>query len=517
MRAIKLCIAKNQERASNDAKEVLENHSVIKADIERSRPAFVADLPFIVSSLHGKDRMKLWGGRFKGAANAEFSRFNSSFAFDRRLIEADIEGSLARRSARRRAGILSVEEARRIAWALKEILRRARADKSYLSGSEAGGEAEDVHSFVEGQLVAAIGDPGYKLHTGRSRNDQVATDLRLFLRGEIDATRDLIRDLQRALIELAQANSDCVIPGYTHLQRAQPILFAHYLLAYFEMMKRDRERLEQIRRRVNQLPLGAGALAGTGFPIDREAVARRLGFDGVCENSIDAVSDRDFVIEFIGAAAIGMVHLSRLAEDLIIYSTAEFGFIELSDAVSTGSSLMPQKKNPDSLELIRGKAGRVFGHHTAMLVTIKGLPAAYNKDLQEDKEALFDTIDTLSGSLMVMATVLRNAKVDCEKTRRAATTGYLNATDLADYLVRKGLEFRKAHELVGRLVMHAIEQGKSLEEISIEDYRRFSELVTDDVYDSLTVESSLAAKSAIGGTSSARVRDALAKARGEID
>jgi argininosuccinate lyase len=374
-----------------------------------------------------------------------------------------------------------------------------------------------VHSFVEAELVAAIGDAGYKLHTGRSRNDQVATDLRLFLRSEIDATRELIRDLQRALIELAEGNSDCVIPGYTHLQPAQPILFAHYLLAYFEMLRRDRERLEQIRRRVNQLPLGAGALAGTGFPIDREAVARRLGFDRVCENSVDAVSDRDFVIEFIGAAAILMVHLSRLGEDLIIYSTAEFGFIELSDAVSTGSSLMPQKKNPDSLELIRGKAGRVFGHHTAMLVTMKGLPVGYNKDLQEDKEALFDTIDTLSGSLKVMATVLRNVKVDCAKTRQAATTGYLNATDLADYLVRKGLEFRKAHELVGRVVTHAIEQGKSLEEISIEDYGTFSELFTDNVYDSLNLESSLAAKSTIGGTSSPRVMDALAKARREIN
>jgi argininosuccinate lyase len=329
----------------------------------------------------------------------------------------------------------------------------------------------------------------------------------------------LIRDVQRALIELAEANRDCVIPGYTHLQRAQPILFAHYLLAYFEMMKRDRERLEQIRGRVNQLPLGAGALAGTGFPLDREMIARRLGFDGVCENSIDAVSDRDFVIEFIGAAAIAMIHLSRLAEDLIIYSTAEFGFIELSDAVSTGSSLMPQKKNPDSLELIRGKAGRVFGHHAAMLATMKGLPMAYNKDMQEDKEALFDTIDTLGGSLKVkvMATVLRNVKVSCEATRQAASTGYLSATDLADYLVRKGLEFRKAHELVGRVVMHAIEQGKPLEEIAIEEYQGFSEVFGDDLYASLSLDSSLGSKSAVGGTSRERVIEALAKARDGID
>src|SRR5947207_5357025 len=296
--------------------------------------------------------MKLWGGRFQGEADAEFARFNSSFAFDRRLIEADIEGSLAHAEALAAAGILSEEEARRIAWGLNEIRRQARADKSYLDSRE----AEDVHSFVEAQLIAAIGEPGYKLHTGRSRNDQVATDLRFFLRSEIDATDELIRDVQRALIELAEANPDCVLPGYTHLQRAQPILFAHYVLAYFEMLKRDRERFTQVRARVNQLPLGAGALAGTGFPLDRESIARRLGFEGVCENSVDAVSDRDFVDEFIGAAAIAMMHLSRLAEDLIVYSTAEFGFIELSDAVSTGSSLMPQKKNPDSLELIRGKS-----------------------------------------------------------------------------------------------------------------------------------------------------------------
>ena len=457
--------------------------------------------------------MKLWGGRFKGEADAEFARFNSSFSFDRRLIEADIEGSRAHAEALVAAGILNEGEARRIAWGLNEILRRAREDRGYLET----GDAEDVHSFVEAELVAAIGDPGYKLHTGRSRNDQVATDLRLFLRSEIDAAREQIRNLQRALIELAEANRDCVIPGYTHLQRAQPILLAHHLLAYHEMLKRDRARLMDVRSRVNQLPLGAGALAGTGFPIDREMVARRLGFDGVCENSVDAVSDRDFVIEFIGAAAIAMMHLSRLAEDLIVYSTAEFGLIELSDAVSTGSSLMPQKKNPDSLELIRGKAGRVFGHHAAMLATMKGLPLAYNKDMQEDKEALFDTLDTLGGSLAVMATVLRNVKVNGIRAREAATAGYLNATDLADYLVRKGLEFRKAHELVGRVVMHAIEHGKALEEVRLEEYREFSEVFDEDLYESLRLESSLASKSALGGTSPERVAEALAKARDEID
>jgi argininosuccinate lyase len=457
--------------------------------------------------------MKLWGGRFKGEADSEFAAFNESFSFDRRLIEADIEGSLAQANALEAAGILTADEASRIAIALKEILRRAREEANYLDSRD----AEDVHSFVESELVAAIGEAGYKLHTGRSRNDQVATDLRLFLRGEIDRCSELIRKVQRALIELAEANRDSIIPGYTHLQRAQPLLFAHYLLAYFEMMKRDRSRLAEARARVNQSPLGSGALAGTGFPIDRELIARQLGFDGICENSLDGVSDRDFVIEFIGAAAIIMVHLSRLAEDLIIYSTAEFAFVELSDAVSTGSSLMPQKKNPDSLELIRGKAGRVFGHHAALLATMKGLPLAYNKDMQEDKEALFDTIDTLKGSLSVTATVLRNIRVNPERTREAASRGYLNATDLADYLVRRGLEFRRAHEMVGRVVSYAIERNKPLEELSLEEFNNFSPLFKDDLYAALTLESSLANKPAPGGTSPDRVSEALKRAKQELE
>jgi argininosuccinate lyase len=456
--------------------------------------------------------MKLWGGRFKGEADAEFSRFNASFSFDCRLIEADIEASLAHAEALGQAGIISRDETDSISAGLRRILARAREEHGYLNSRD----AEDVHSFVEAELVEAIGDAGYKLHTGRSRNDQVATDLRLFLRGEIDRTIRLIGELQEALVALAEQESDTALPGYTHLQRAQPVLLAHYLLAYFEMLKRDRARLSQIRDRVNRLPLGSGALAGTGFPLDREAVARRLGFDGVSENSLDAVSDRDFVIEFIGAAAIVMVHLSRLAEDLIIFSTSEFAFVELSDAVSTGSSLMPQKKNPDSLELIRGKAGRVFGHHAAILATMKGLPLAYNKDMQEDKEALFDTVDTLDSSIAVMATVVRNLRVDGERARRAASGGYMNATDLADYLVRRGLEFRRAHEIVGRVVSYAIERGKALEELSLEEYRGFSELFAADLYDALTLASSLATKSARGGTSPERVREALARAKADL-
>jgi argininosuccinate lyase len=457
--------------------------------------------------------MKLWGGRFAGDADPQFARFNASFAFDRRLIEADIEGSLAQAEALQAAGILSEEESGKISAALEEISRRSRQEPGYLDSRD----AEDVHSFVESELVAAVGDAGYKLHTGRSRNDQVATDLRLFLRGEIDVAVGLIRDLQRALVGLAEENRDSVMAGYTHLQRAQPVLFAHYLLAYFEMMKRDGERLIEVRARVNRLPLGSGALAGTGFPIDRERIRRRLGFDGLCGNSLDAVSDRDFVIEFVAAAAIAMVHLSRLAEDLIIYSTAEFAFIELSDAVSTGSSLMPQKKNPDSLELIRGKAGRVFGHVTALLATMKGLPLAYNKDMQEDKEALFDTVDTLGGSLRVMATVLGNVRFNKERARGAASRGYLNATDLADYLVRRGLEFRRAHELVGRVVSHAIGRGKALEELPLDEYKEFSPLFDDGLYEALTLESSLANKLALGGTSPERVAEALVKAKAELD
>ncbi|HEV8487560.1 MAG TPA: argininosuccinate lyase [Blastocatellia bacterium] len=456
--------------------------------------------------------MKLWGGRFKGEADAEFSRFNASFAFDRRLIDADIEGSLAQAEALKAAGILSGDEARRIEAGLTQIRQRVREEAGYLDSRD----AEDVHSFVEAELVASIGDAGYKLHTGRSRNDQVATDLRLFLRTEIDEIRDLIRDLQRGLLNLAEANRDCAMPGYTHLQRAQPILLAHYLLAYFEMFKRDQARLKDVRARTNKLPLGSGALAGTGFPIDREMIAARLGFDGLCENSLDAVSDRDFVIEFVGTSAIIMVHLSRLAEDFILYSTAEFGFIELSDAVSTGSSLMPQKKNPDSLELIRGKAGRIFGHHAGLLATMKGLPLAYNKDMQEDKEALFDTIDTLRGSLGVMTTVLKNIRVNGDRTREAAQTGYGNATDLADYLVRRGLEFRRAHEIVGRVVSYAIEKEKTLEELSKDEYKQFSELFGDDLYESLTLAASLGSKGATGGTSPERVAEALALARGRI-
>jgi argininosuccinate lyase len=456
--------------------------------------------------------MKLWGGRFTGESDEFFAEFNASFRFDRRLFQADIQGSIAHCEGLADTGVLDTLESEKIIQGLKKILENAQRDKTYFDQHS----AEDVHSFVEARLVELIGEVGYKLHTGRSRNDQVATDLRLFLREEIRKSQSLIRDLQNAIVTLAEENIDTVIPGYTHLQKAQPVLFAHYLLAYFEMFSRDTQRLDEIFNRVNIMPLGSGALSGTGFPIDREAVAKRLGFESVTRNSIDSVSDRDIVIEFIGASSIAMVHLSRLAEDFIIYSTTEFGFIELGDAIATGSSLMPQKKNPDSLELIRGKAGRVFGHHAAMLATMKGLPLAYNKDMQEDKEALFDTIDTLSGSLRVMSTVLRNIGINSARTLSAAGSDYTVATELADYLVRKGLEFRKGHEIVGRIVVLAIAEKKQLDQLSLDQYRQFSPLFDPDVFNCLSVDSALSAKGQTGGTSQKQVQRALETARALI-
>lgn len=455
---------------------------------------------------------KLWGGRFTGEADADFARFNRSFDFDRRLIHADLRASIAHAAALFKAGVLSAEEARAITEGLLEIGRRAAADPDFLADDQ----AEDVHSFIEARLVEMIGPVGRKLHTGRSRNDQVATALRLWLREEIDQIAELLRDVQRALVELATRHKDAVMPGYTHLQRAQPVLFAHWCLAYFEMFARDRERLGEVRRRTNVLPLGAGALAGTSYPLDREEMARALGFASVSRNSLDAVSDRDFCIEVAAAASLTMVHLSRLAEDMIIYATAEFGFIELGDAVATGSSLMPQKKNPDALELVRGKAGRVFGQMMALLSVMKGLPLAYNKDMQEDKEAIFDLVDTVKGCLRVTATVLRNARLNEERARTAAMRGYMNATELADYLVRKGMPFRDAHEATGRMVLAALERGVELNELSLEEMRAIAPVVQKDVYEALTLTSTLTSKNQSGGTSPDRVNEMLEVARKEL-
>ncbi len=452
---------------------------------------------------------QLWGGRFTEKPDETFAEFNDSFRFDRRLFAADVRASIAHANGLARAGVLTADEAAAITGGLVEMLVAADSGAAIFDGSE----AEDVHSFIEGTLIAAIGDAGRKLHTGRSRNDQVATALRLWLRDEIDRIDDLICHLQSAMVSLAERHVSAVLPGYTHLQRAQPVMFAHWCLAYFEMLKRDRDRLADARKRVNILPLGSGALAGTGFPVDRAAVAGELGFDGVSANSLDGVSDRDFAVEFSSACSLIMVHLSRLAEDLIIYCSNEFGFVSLSDAVSSGSSLMPQKKNPDALELLRGKAGRVFGHQTALLAMIKGLPLAYNKDMQEDKEAVFDTADTVNISLRAAAIVLDNTTVNEERTREAATAGYLNATELADYLVKKGVPFRTAHETVGRAVLYAISRGRELHELDPGELREFSDEIGDDVSDALDLGAALSAKGTIGGTAPDRVAEALRAAR----
>jgi argininosuccinate lyase len=451
----------------------------------------------------------LWGGRFQGEADPAFAEFNRSFNFDRRLFEVDVRASLAHCDALVAVGVLEPDEARRLHSALDEILRCGRETLEYFDEIP----AEDVHSFVEARLIELLGDLGRKLHTGRSRNDQVATDFRLWFREQIDLIKSAIRSAQEALVNVAEANLDVVMPGYTHLQRAQPVLFAHWCLAYFEMLDRDHERLNDARKRLNVLPLGSAALAGTSYSIDREAVARALGFDSVSRNSLDAVSDRDFCIEFASAASLIMMHLSRLAEDAIIYATTEFGFFELSDAVATGSSLMPQKKNPDSMELVRGKAGRVFGHLTALLTVMKGLPLAYNKDMQEDKEAIFDAVDTVSACLDVSATVLGNLRVNKARAEAAATSGYLNATELADYLARKGMPFRQAHEMVGQIVMRAIEKKCELNDLALDQLKSFSPLIEDDVFIALSLEATLATKSQVGGTAPEQVAEALSEAR----
>ncbi len=458
--------------------------------------------------------MNLWGGRFTNEADQHFAAFNASFRFDQRLLSADLQGCIVQAKALGQAGILTAAEVTNIVGGLQQIATNAQ-DPAYLLQPQFAA-TEDVHSFIEARLVELIGAVGYKLHTGRSRNDQVATATRLFLREEITALDGRIMEAQRALLDFADTYPNAPLPGYTHLQKAQPILLAHFLLAYFQMLARDRERLAEVRQRVNILPLGSGALAGTNFAVDREWMAQELGFAGVTRNSIDAVSDRDFLIEFTNAAALTMMHLSRLSEDLIIYATQEFGFIKLGDAIATGSSLMPQKKNPDSLELIRGKAARVFGHVTAFLVMTKGLPLAYNKDLQEDKVALFDCIDTLSDSLRVMATVLRNITFDADRARAAAIRDYTNATDLADYLVRKGIEFRKSHDIIGRVVVFAIEQGKELHELTLAEYQTFSPLFTDDLFAAISLESCLAGKNRTGGTAPEQVQRELTQARASL-
>ena len=454
---------------------------------------------------------KTWSGRFGEPVDELVQRYTASVEFDQRLGEFDIQGSLAHARMLQRVGVLSAQDLAHIERGMKQILDEIRGGRFQWSL-----DLEDVHLNIEKRLTDLVGDAGKRLHTGRSRNDQVATDVRLWLRAAIDDIDVLIRALQTQLLDLAEQHTDTIMPGFTHLQVAQPVSFGHHLMAYYEMLKRDRARLADCRGRVNQLPLGAAALAGTTYPIDREMVARELGFDGVCSNSLDAVSDRDFAIEFCAAAALLITHLSRFSEELVLWMNPRFGFVMLADRYCTGSSIMPQKKNPDVPELVRGKTGRMNGHVVALLTLMKSQPLAYNKDNQEDKEPLFDAVDTVSDTLRVFTGMLSGLSVNATAMRRAAAEGYATATDLADYLVKKGLPFREAHEAVARAVRFAADEGKDLAELSLEELQRFSPLTAQDVFGVLTLEGSLAARNHAGGTAPAQVRAAIARARSEL-
>ena len=450
---------------------------------------------------------KPWGGRFQEATAKMLEEFSASVHYDCRLYRQDIAGSKVHARMLARQGIISDKDADAIIKGLGEIEEKIASGDFVWSH-----ELEDVHMNIEQALVERIGEAGKRLHTARSRNDQVAADIRLYLREEIDRLNGLLSSLQEALLYQARAHQDLILPGYTHLQRAQPILWPHHMLAYFEMFRRDRDRLQDCRKRVNICPLGSAALAGTGFPINREYVAEELGFHGITANSLDAVSDRDFIIEFLATASIVMAHLSRLSEELILWTSAEFSFVDLPDSFCTGSSIMPQKKNPDVPELVRGKTGRVYGHLMSLLTIIKGLPLAYNRDLQEDKEALFDTIDTVCSSVEIMAALVARLVPRKEHISRIVTQGFLTATDLADYLVKKGMPFRQAHSVVGKAVSQCISQGKELTDMSLEDLKAFSSLIDEDIFEVLSIEGSVGTRRCPGGTAPERVAEALAKA-----
>ena len=454
--------------------------------------------------------MALWGGRFTQDSDVRFKHFNDSLRFDYRLFHEDVEGSRAWAQALAQVKVLSEQECSSLIQALNELEQEMTGRELEIA---AAGD-EDIHSYVERRLIEKVGALGKKLHTGRSRNDQVALDLKLFCRGACDDLMQAVRHLQRELLKVADENQGVIFPGYTHLQRAQPVTFAHFCLAYLQMLDRDFVRLNNVRDLLNICPLGSAALAGTAYPIDREALAHNLGFKGATHNSLDAVSDRDHVMELLSCASISMVHLSRLAEDLIIYNSGEANFLELSDKVTSGSSLMPQKKNPDACELIRGKAGRVVGSLMAILTTVKALPLAYDKDLQEDKEGLFDALDTWHECLDMMALVFEGIKLNKAKIEAAAKGGYSNATELADYLVSKGVPFREAHDIVGQVVLYAIAQNKALEELSVEEFKRFKDVIAEDVYPILSLESILAKRDVLGGVAVNQTRGLKAAAFG---
>ena len=454
---------------------------------------------------------QLWGGRFNQPTDAFVQEFTASVQFDQRMYAYDIQGSIAHATMLAKVDVLTDKESKTIIAGLEDVQKEIEAGKFEWSIA-----LEDVHMNIEKRLTDLIGDVGKKLHTGRSRNDQVATDIRLYLRDQIDAIQIELERLISGLINLAEQESDTVMPGFTHLQTAQPVTFGHHMMAWVEMLFRDRERLNDCRKRVNVMPLGAAALAGTSFPIDRKLTAKLLGFEGIAENSLDAVSDRDFAIEFNACASLVMTHLSRFSEELVLWCSQQFSFVSIGDAFCTGSSIMPQKKNPDVPELIRGKTGRVNGNLVSLLTLMKGQPLAYNKDNQEDKEPLFDSIDTIRGSLKAFADMAPAITVNGENMREACSKGFATATDLADYLVRKGIAFRDAHEVVGNTVAAAEKQGKDIAELSLEELQNFSSEIGSDVYDVLTLEGALAARDHLGGTAPAQVRAAVKRARARL-
>lgn len=451
---------------------------------------------------------KLWGGRFTQPTDKFVEEFTASIEFDKRLYAHDIRGSIAHAKMLGKQSIIGQADVDSIVSGLKKILQQIENGEFDFSVS-----LEDIHMNIESRLSAAIGEAGKRLHTGRSRNDQVALDIRLYLRDEIREIINYLEKLIEALLDQASDNLHVVMPGFTHLQTAQPILFSHHLMAYIEMFSRDKARLEDCGKRVNVMPLGSGALAGTTFPIDRQYVAGQLDFSSITRNSLDAVSDRDFALEFLSDAAICMMHLSRFSEELILWSTSSFSFIELSDGFCTGSSIMPQKKNPDVPELVRGKTGRVYGNLMALLTVMKSLPLAYNKDMQEDKEPLFDTIDTLKGSLKIFAAMISEMRVKADSMRRAAGLGFSTATDVADYLVRKGLAFRDAHEAVGKAVAYCVENEMDITELSLAEWQLFSGKFEDDIFACITVDASINARAIPGGTARSMVENEIARVR----
>ncbi len=440
--------------------------------------------------------MKLWGGRFSKNTDSEVNDFNSSIRFDSRMYRQDIEGSIAHATMLGKTGVISDDDSKLIVKTLGEIL-----DDINAGNVEFTEDAEDIHMNIETILISRIGDVGKRLHTGRSRNDQVALDIRMYLKDEIKEIRKMLISLERTLLSSAKDNLDTVMPGYTHLQKAQPITLSHHAMAYFEMFKRDIGRLDDCCKRTNIMPLGSGALAGTTYPLDREMVCNLLGFDSVTLNSLDGVSDRDFVIELASALSICIMHLSRYCEELILWNTNEFSFIEMDDSCSTGSSIMPQKKNPDVAELIRGKSGRVYGDLVSILTVMKGIPLAYNKDMQEDKECIFDAVDTLKLCIPVFEKMISTMKINKEKMRAGASGGFTNATDAADYLVKKGMPFRQAHEVIGKMVLYAINNNKSLEEFTLDEFKACSDIIENDIYDAISLDTCVSERKTIGAPS----------------